>query len=95
MYVPYIFLHHYCRVTIISTYGLMWTDQVKINGFEVDLKLDTGSQLNVPLNSSMVIIKIFGGFEIKSVGKIIVEIISIKSKINVVFEIVTIKVYRF
>ncbi|KAL4098106.1 hypothetical protein QTP88_022775 [Uroleucon formosanum] len=77
-----------------------WTDNVKINELNVEIKLDTGAQLNVmsiktykkiksvQLETSEVVIKTFGGFTMKSQGKINVQIENDKCKANVVFEIV-------
>lgn len=77
-----------------------WTDNVKINELNVEIKLDTGAQLNVmpiemykkiksaQLEKSEVVIKTFGGFTMKSQGKINVQIENDKCKTNVVFEIV-------
>ncbi|KAF0710957.1 Uncharacterized protein FWK35_00037749, partial [Aphis craccivora] len=77
-----------------------WTDNVKINELNVKIKLDTDAQLNVmpiemykkiksaQLEKSEVVIKTFGGFTMKSQGKINVEIENDKCKTNVVFEIV-------
>jgi len=80
-----------------------WTDNVKINELNVQIKLDTGAQLNVmpieiykkikpvQLEKSEIIIKSFGGFTMKSQGKINVEIENDKCATNVVFEIVDYK----
>lgn len=77
-----------------------WTDTVKINELNVEIKLDTGAQLNVmpieiykkiksvQLEKSEIIIKTFGGFTMKSQGKINVKIENDKCKTNVIFEIV-------
>jgi hypothetical protein len=77
-----------------------WSDNVKMNGINVEIKLDTGAQLNVmpielykriklnKLGKSAVIIKTFGGFTMKSQGKISVEIENKKCKENIVFEVV-------
>ncbi|CAI6350058.1 unnamed protein product [Macrosiphum euphorbiae] len=76
-----------------------WTDIVDINNIKMVIKIDTGAQLNVmPLNEfkklntklekSKVIIKAFGGFQIKSLGKIKVCISNNKNKIITYFEVV-------
>jgi len=63
----------------------IWTDIVKMNGTNVEIKLDTRAQLNVmpvelykkinvnKLDKSEVIIKTFGEFTMKSQGKINVQ----------------------
>jgi len=80
-----------------------WTDIVKINGTNVEIKLDTGAQLNVmpvelyekinvnKLCKSEVIIKTFGGFTMKSLGKISVELENKQCKENIRFEVVEYK----
>lgn len=80
-----------------------WTDNVKINELNVEIKLDKGAQLNVmpiemykkiksaQLEKSEVVIKTFGGFTMKSQGKINVQIENDKCRTNVVFEIVIMK----
>jgi len=76
-----------------------WTDIVNINNIKMVIKLDTGAQLNVmPLNEfnklnaklekSTVIIKAFGGFQIKSLGKIKVSVSNNRNKIITYFEVV-------
>jgi len=80
-----------------------WTDIVKINGTNVEIKLDTGAQLNVmpvelykkinvnKLDKSEVIIKTFAGFTVKSQGKISVELENKQCKGNIRFEVVEYK----
>jgi len=72
---------------------------VRVNNLKKLIKLDTGAQLNfMPLNKidklntklekSSVVIKSFGGFQIKSLGKIKVNIKNSKKEIVTYFEVV-------
>jgi len=77
----------------------MWFEKVKINDINIEVKIDTGAQLNVMSNkfyktlkteikSSKVIIKVFGGTIIKSLGKVQVAVVGQSAKIITIFEVV-------
>ncbi|KAL4098278.1 hypothetical protein QTP88_022916 [Uroleucon formosanum] len=77
-----------------------WIDNIKMNGMETKIKLDTGAELNVisyklfkqinglNLNKSNVIIKSSGGYTTKSKGSTVIKLVNKGKKIKRVFEVV-------
>lgn len=76
-----------------------WLEKVKINNINTEIKIDTGAQLNVmssefykklntEIKDSKVVIKVFGGTIIKSLGKVEVAVLGQSAQIITIFEVV-------
>ncbi|VVC25085.1 Aspartic peptidase domain,Zinc finger, CCHC-type [Cinara cedri] len=77
----------------------IWLEKVKINDINTEVKIDTGAQLNVMPNkfykklkteikNSKVVIKVFDGTIIKSLGKVQVAVVGQSARIITIFEVV-------
>lgn len=77
----------------------IWLEKVKINDINTEVKIDIGAQLNVmpskfykklktEIKNSKVVIKVFGGTMIKSLGKVQVAVVGQLAQIITIFEVV-------
>lgn len=86
-------------LSVSKSHGNSWIENVSINNFYVGIKIDTGAEVNIlpirlckelklKLVSSNLKIEAFGGFKIKPLGRVNVEVSNNKWKINTQFIVV-------